>query len=201
VICQLASERTKESKPVQAGKPLDFIEQFRSQMNELVKQKEQSERKAAEYLDRLQRMQADMENLQKITKRQIETVTRQASESLVVRLLPVVDALQQATKITHEGNSLPPEEISVGLRMLLKQLLEVLKGEGLEEIPAVGELLDPERHEVVSSIATNDVPENTIMEEVRTGYLLNGKVVRTSLVVVSKPKIAEDQKSRPAQSP
>ena len=204
MICKLASERTKEPKPVRAEMPLDFIEQFRSQLNELVKQNEQSERKAAEYLNRLQRMQADMENLQKITKRQIETVTRQASESLVVRLLPVVDALQQATKITREGNSLSPEEISVGLRMLLKQLLEVLNGEGLEEIPAVGELLDPERHEVVSSIATNDVPENTIMEEVRTGYVLNGKVIRPSLVVVSRPKLAEDQKvekSDSAQSP
>jgi len=204
VICQLASERMKESKPDRAEEPLDFIEQFRNQLNELVKQNEQSERKAAEYLNRLQRMQADMENLQKITKRQIETVTKQASESLVVRLLPVVDALQQATKITHEGDSLPPEEISVGLRMLLKQLLEVLKGEGLEEIPAVGESLDPERHEVVSSVPTNEVPENTIMEEVRTGYVLNGKVIRPSLVVVSRPKLAEDQKvekSDSAQSP
>ena len=190
----MASERTKESKPVRTEKSLDFIEQFRGQLNELVRQNEQAEKKAAEYLDRLQRMQADMENLQKITKRQIETVTRQASENLLIKLLPVVDALQQATKIAHEGNSLPPEEISVGLRMLLKQLLEVLKGEGLEEIPAMGEVLDPEKHEVVSYIATNDVPENTIMEEVRRGYVLNGKVIRTSLVVVSKPKIAEEQK-------
>jgi molecular chaperone GrpE len=194
VICQLASERTKEPKPVRAEKSLDFIEQFRSELNKLVKQNEQAERKAADYLDRLQRMQADMENLQKITKRQIETVTKQASEKLLIKLLPVVDALQQATKIAYEGNSLPPEEISVGLQMLLKQLLEVLKGEGLEEIPAMGELLNPEKHEVISYIATNGVPENTIVEEVRRGYVLNGKVIRTSLVVVSKPKITEDQK-------
>ena len=190
----MASEHTKQPKPVRTEKPLDFIEQFQSQLDELVKQNEQAEKKAAEYLDRLQRMQADMENLQKITKRQIDTVTRQASESLLIKLLPVVDALQQATKMAHEGNSLPPEEISVGLKMLLKQLLEVLQGEGLEEIPAMGQLLDPEKHEVVSYIPTNDVPENTILEEVRKGYVLNGKVIRTSLVVVSKPKIAEDQK-------
>jgi len=200
----LASERAKEPKPVRAEKPLDFIEQFRSQVNELVKQNEQAEKKAAEYLDRLQRMQADMENLQKITKRQIDTVTKQASETLLVKLLPVVDALQQATKIAHEGNSLSPEEVSVGLRMLLKQLLEVLKGEGLEQIPAMGKLLDLEKHEVVSYIATNDVPENTIMEEVRKGYVLNGKVIRTSLVVVSKPKtpkVEKVEKSGSAQSP
>ena len=196
----MASERTKEPKPVRAEKPLDFIEQFRSQMNELVKQNEQAEKKAAEYLDRLQRVQADMENLTKITKRQIDAVTKQASEALLVKLLPVVDALQQATKIAHEGNSLPPEEISVGLTMLLKQLLEVLKGEGLEEIPAIGKMLNPEKHEVVSYVATNDVPENTIMEEVRKGYVLNGKVIRTSLVIVSKPKTAKDQKVEKSES-
>jgi molecular chaperone GrpE len=194
VICQLPGKRAEKPENPRAEKPLDFIEQFRSQTDELVRQREESEKKAAEYLERLQRLQADMENLQKMTKRQIEAMTKQASEDLVLKLLPILDALQQAAKITHEGNSLPPEEISVGLKMLLKQLLEILKGEGLEEIPAVGELLNPERHEVVSSIETDDVPENTIVEEVRRGYLLNGKVIRPSLVVVSKPKPSKDQK-------
>lgn len=200
MICQLPSERTKEPKPAQAEKPLDFIEQLRSQTDELVREKEQSEKKAAEYLERLQRLQADMENLQKITKRQIETVTKHASENLLMKLLPIVDALQQAAKITHEGNSLQPEEISVGLRMLLKQLVEVLKSEGLDEIPAVGELLNPERHEVVSYVEKSDVPENTVVEEVRKGYLLNGKVIRPSLVVVSKPITSKEQKAGKTES-
>jgi molecular chaperone GrpE len=188
VIGLLSGKRTEKSENAQTRKQLDIIDLFRSQRDELLKQKEQSEKKAAEYLGRLQHLQADMENLQKMTKRQIDTVTKQASESLVSKLLPILDALQQAAKITQEGNSLPQEEISVGLKMLHKQLLEVLRGEGLEEIPAVGELLDPRRHEVVSSTETDDVPENTIVEEVRRGYLLNGKVIRTSLVVVSRPK-------------
>ncbi len=165
----------------------DFLDQIRDELKELVKQKEQTEKKAAEYLDRLQRLQADMENLQKVTKRQLDSVTKQAAERLLVKLLPILDALQQAGKITNSSNSLPPEEIAVGLRMLHKQLLEVLRTEGLEEIPAVGQPLDTERHEVVSYVETNDAPENTVMDEVRTGYLLNGKVVRPSLVVVSKP--------------
>lgn len=193
MICQLPSELAKKPKPPQPEKPLDFIEQFRSQMDELIKEKEQGEKKTAEYLERLQHLQADMENLEKITKRQIEATTRRASENLLTKLLPTLDALQQATKIAQEGNSLPPGEVSVGLRMLLKQLLEVLKGEGLEEITAVGELLNPERHEAVSFVERNDVPENTIVEEIRRGYLLNGKVIRPSLVVVSKPKASEEQ--------
>ena len=192
-------ERTKEQKHTQAEKTLDFIEQFRSQMDELAKQKEQSDKKAAEYLERLQRLQADMENLQKMTKRQIDSVTRQASEGVLLKLLPVLDALQQATKITRTENSLSPEEISVGLKMLFKQLLEVMKSEGLGEIPALGELLNPQRHEVVSFVETSDMPENTVVEEVRKGYLLNGKVIRPSLVVVSKPK-PKDQEIGEAES-
>ena len=193
-------ERTKEQKHTQADKGLDFIEQFRSQTDELVKQKEQSDKKAADYLERLQHLQADMENLQKMTKRQIDSVTRQASEGVLLKLLPSLDALQQATKIAQTGNSLSPGEISVGLKMLLKQLLEALKSEGLDEIPALGGLLNPQRHEVVSFVETNDVPENTVVEEVRKGYLLNGKVIRPSLVVVTKPKPSKDQKVGEADS-
>jgi len=183
----LPDKRPEKREAPRAEKPLDFVDQFRSQTDELARQKEESEKKASEYLERLLRLQADMENLQKMTKRQIDSVTRQASESLLLKLLPILDALQQAAKITQDGNSLPPEEIAVGLKMLKKQLLDILKGEGLEEIPALGELLNTERHEVVSSIETSDVPENTVVEEVRRGYLLNGKVIRPSLVVVSKP--------------
>ena len=193
MICELPVERTKEQKHTRPEKTLDFIEQFRSQTDELVKQKEQSDKKAAEYLERLQHLQADMENLQKMTKRQIDSVTRQASEGVLLKLLPSLDALQQATKIAQTGDSLSPEEISVGLKMLLKQLLEALKSEGLEEIPALGALLNPQRHEVVSFVETSDMPENTVVEEVRKGYLLNGKVIRPSLVVVSKPKPSRDQ--------
>ena len=83
--------------------------------------------------------------------------------------------------------------------MLFKQLLEVMKSEGLGEIPALGELLNPQRHEVVSFVETSDMPENTVVEEVRKGYLLNGKVIRPSLVVVSKPK-PKDQEIGEAES-
>ncbi len=197
---KLPVERKKEQKHSPTEKALDFIEQFRSQTDELVKQKEQSDRKAAEYLERVQHLQADMENLQKMTKRQIDSVTRHASEGVLLKLLPSLDALQQATKITQTGNSLSPEEVSVGLKMLLKQLLEALESEGLHEIQALGESLNPQRHEVISFVETSDAPENTVVEEVRKGYLLNGKVIRPSLVIVSKPKLSENQEVGEADS-
>jgi molecular chaperone GrpE len=200
VISQLPDKASEKSESSKTERLLDFVELFRAQTEQLTKQNEQSEKKAAEYLEKLQRLQADMENLQKITKRQVETATRQASEALLLKLLPILDALQQAAKVTQNGNTLPPEEISIGLSMVLKQLLEILKSEGLEEIPALGELLNPERHEVISSVDKREVPENMIVEEVRKGYLLNGRVIRTSLVVVSKPKPMKGQETEKSES-
>lgn len=189
----MSSKAEKKPEAERSEKPLDFLDQLRGQLDELSKEKEQTERKAAEYLDQLKHLQADMENLQKITKKQIDTVTKQASESLLVKLLPILDSLQQAGKVTHSNESLSSEEISVGLKLLLNQLMDVLKTEGLEEIAAMGEPLNPEKHEVVSYAETDDVPENTIVEEVRRGYILGGKVIRPSLVVVSRPKNARNQ--------
>ncbi|HMK84117.1 MAG TPA: nucleotide exchange factor GrpE [Candidatus Bathyarchaeia archaeon] len=168
-----------------ANKQIDFIEQFRAQLEELDKARRDSEKKAAEYFDKLQRLQADMENLQKITNRKLESVTRRASEGLVLKLLPILDAMQQAGSFAHSGKSLSTEEIAVGLGMLQKQLTDVLRSEGLEEIHAVGQHLDPERHEVVSYVEKDD-QDDIVTEEVRRGYLLNGKVIRPSLVIVSK---------------
>jgi len=172
--------------------PKDEVGELQKQLRDAMRQKSETERKAADYLDRLKRLQADMENIQKITKRQLETVTSRASERLVLKLLPSLDALRQAVKIASSNDSLPRDEIAVGLKMLQEQLAEVLETEGLEEIPAEGELLDPELHEVVSYVETDEKPENSVLEEVRKGYKLNGKVIRPSLVVVSKkPKEAE----------
>jgi len=182
-------EATSERESEQ---PEDEVGQLQKQLQDAMLQKAESERKAADYLNRLKRMQADMENIQKITKRQLETVTSQASERLLRKLLPSLDALRQAVKIANSNDSLPRDEIAMGLKMLQEQLSEVLETEGLEEIPAEGERLDPEVHEVVSYVETEEKPENTVLEEVRRGYKLNGKVIRPSLVVVSrKPRQPE----------
>ena len=174
------------------GQPKDTVEQLQKQLQDVTQQKTESEKKAAEYLDRIKRLQADMENIQKITKRQLEAVTSQASERLLLKLLPSLDALRQAVKIANSNDSLPRDEIAMGLKMLQEQLAHVLETEGLEEIPAEGEFLDPQLHEVVSYVETDQKPENSVLEEIRKGYKLNGKVIRASLVVVSKkPRLPE----------
>ncbi len=176
--------KTKQQQPLPPDEK--HPEDVQEELLEAVRQKQESERKAAEYLDRLKRLQAEMENVQKITRRQVQNVTSQASERLLTKLLPSLDALQQAVNVAISGNSLLADETAVGLKMLQKQLTEVLQSEGLEEIKAVGEQLDPELHEVISYVETDEKPENIVVEEVQRGYTLNGRVIRPSLVVVSK---------------
>jgi molecular chaperone GrpE len=186
----MPSEKNPQTKPLENQEKA--FEELHSHVEELEKAKKASDRKSAEYKDQLARLQADMENLQKITKRQVESVTKQASESLVMKLLPVLDSLYTAEEVAHSGKALPAEEIAVGLGLLRKQIAEVLGAEGLAEIPAIGHVLDPELHEAVSYVETDDAPENTVAEEIRKGYVLNGKVIRTSLVVVNKPKSSQN---------
>ena len=195
----VSDEPQAEQEP--KGPPDETILHLQSQLKELDKARQENERKAAEYFDKLQRLQADMENLQKITKRQIETITSQASRDLTLKLLPILDALHHAGDFARGHESLPPEEIAVGLDMLYRQLVDVLKAVGVEEIPAIGQPLDPERHEVVNSVERDDAPENIVVEEVRKGYLLNGKVLRTALVVVARPKPADEAKDTKGESP
>jgi molecular chaperone GrpE len=182
----------KIDKPQSIQDARKQLDEVHRQLGEIAKEKEQSEKKAADYFDRLQRLQADMENLQKISQRQVDNATKQASEGLLVKLLPILDALQQAEQMAHESNTLPPDEIAVGLKMLQQQLTEVLATEGLKEIPAIGQPLDTELHEVVGYVETDEKPENMVVEEVRKGYSLNNKVIRPSLVVVSKRKGSEE---------
>jgi len=182
----------KIDKPQSIQDARKQLDEVHRQLGEIAKEKEQSEKKAADYFDRLQRLQADMENLQKISQRQVDTARKQASEGLLVKLLPILDALQQAEQMAHESNTLPPDEIAVGLKMLQQQLTEVLASEGFKEIPAIGQPLDTELHEVVGYVETDEKPENMVVEEVRKGYSLNNKVIRPSLVVVSKRKGSEE---------
>jgi molecular chaperone GrpE len=198
----LKSEDTNNLKTKQQQPPPpdeDNADIVQDELLEAIRQKQESERKAAEYLDRLKRLQADMENVQKITRRQVQEVTSQASERLLTKLLPSLDSLQQAVNAATSGNPLLHDETAVGLRMLQEQLTEVLQSEGLEEIAAVGKPLDPELHEVVSYVETDETPENIIVEEIRRGYTLNGKVIRPSLVVVSKIPAKTDLNQAPSE--
>ncbi len=141
------------------------------------------ESKADDYLNRLKYLKADFENYKKRKDKEIENVLKWGNERLIVRLLNIIDDLERAINIGKQANT--KEELIGGIEMILKDFHKVLKEEGLSKIEAKGKPFDPNRHEAVMRIETDEYPDNIIIDELRTGYLLDGRVIRPSSVKVA----------------
>ena len=128
--------------------------------------------------ERLVRLQADFENFQKRSERERVEVQRQANGRLIGELLPLLDNFERA--IEAEGDE---ESLRSGVVLILRQLLDLMRREGLTPIEAEGQLFDPSEHEAVES----DTPGQStyrVVEVVQRGYRLNGRLLRPALVRV-----------------
>jgi len=139
---------------------------------------------AALYLDDLRRLQADFDNYRKRTLREQTARTASASQALVARLLPVLDNFELAVSAAEQSRDF--DRMLKGVEMVLGALREVLEGEGLVKIEAEGKPFDPERHEAVIAVEQEDAEPGTILDIVRAGYELGGKVLRPAMVKVAK---------------
>jgi len=141
-----------------------------------------SRREAGEYLAMMQRVAADFENFRKRVERDhAENITR-ASQRLVERLLPALDSFDSA--LAYEPQSPPEDKILDGMRSTHTQLIEILAGEGLTPIPAIGEAFDPAVHEAVAGPQGEGDGPLVVAQELRRGYAMRGRIVRPSLVSV-----------------
>ncbi len=135
---------------------------------------------AQQYLDDLRRVAADFDNFRKRTQREMADLVERASQRVVSGLLPVLDSFDLA--VAHEPETETEANLLGGVNGTRQQLLDALAQEGLEVIPTVGELFDPEIHEAVTMEGTSDHP--VVLEELRRGYTLRGRVIRAALVAV-----------------
>ncbi len=133
--------------------------------------------------DKLMRHVAEFDNFKKRSAKEREDLYSMAVCDTVEKILPVKDNLERAIQALDgtEGQ----ESMADGVKMILKQLDEVLSTIGVEEIKAVGEVFDPERHNAVMHEENENFGENTVSEELMKGYLCRGKVVRYSMVKVA----------------
>ena len=128
----------------------------------------------------LSRIQADFINFKNRTQKEKAQSIALANEGLILRLLPVIDDLERALDQKNCSN-----EFSEGISMIYKNMIEILKGEGLEEGPSVGEPFDPKFHHAVVMEDNDELESNHIIETLQKGYVLNDKVIRPSMVKVS----------------
>ncbi len=139
----------------------------------------------------LLRLQADFDNFRKRTQRERNELFTFANESIVSEMLPVIDHFEMGFKSaeSHQTDS----AVTEGFRMVYNQLLDVLKKFNVTPIDAVGETFDPHRHEAILHMPS-DKPAETVVEQVRRGYLLGEKLLRAAQVIVSSGAPAEEQK-------
>lgn len=145
----------------------------------LHKKVEELEREKEEYLQSYLRLRADFENYKRRTRQEMQQAADGGKEELLTQLLPVLDNLERALATTGDS-----ENWRSGVEMIFRQFLGVLAETGLKPIPAVGESFDPKRHEALMREPSAQ-PENTILEEIKRGYLFKEKTLRPSLVKVS----------------
>lgn len=136
-----------------------------------------------EYLDGWQRAKAEMINYRRRQEEQSAEWLKMAQAGLIKDLLPMLDTLEAGFK-NYDLRFKNEENIKV--KPIRDQLLDILKKYGLEEIETTGEKFNPEFHEAIEVAEDENREDGIIVEEIQKGYLLNGKVLRTSKVKVTK---------------
>ena len=134
--------------------------------------------------DRLLRRQAEFDNYKKRVERERSEHIQSATVELIRELLGVLDSFDLAIRNAASQGS-AGEDMLRGLDLVYKQLLDTLGRFGLKVIEAKGQPFDPNFHQAISTVPSDDVPENTVVEEFRRGYTLNGKLLRAAMVAVS----------------
>ena len=130
--------------------------------------------------DRLLRKQAEFDNYKKRVERERAEFVQFASSELMKEILNALDSYELALK-----NAAVDESVRQGFGLIYKQLQDTLARFGLKSIEAKGQKFDPNFHQAVSTQATDEVEENTVLEEMRKGYLLHGRLLRPAMVSVA----------------
>jgi molecular chaperone GrpE len=152
-------------------------------------------KRSEEYLNRLRYLQADLENFKKRFDREAEQVKNYCTERLVIQLLEIVDELELAVKNGEISTS--TETLLEGVEMTLKKLRKVLEQEGVSPIDnPEGKVFDPTRHNAIAVVERDDVKDSTVIEEIRKGYMMRGKVIRPSIVKVAVKSSKNNQNNK-----
>jgi len=151
---------------------------------ELLKKLKDTEEEAKRNYDLYMRTYAEMENVKKRGIKEKEELGKYANESLIKEILPVIDSLQNA--ISHAQDDKNPSGLAEGLELTLGGLITALEKAGLKEVEAEGKAFDPTFHEAISQQRDDKVEPGLVVTEFQKGYLLNGRLIRPAMVVVSQ---------------
>jgi molecular chaperone GrpE len=141
--------------------------------------------------DRLLRLHAEFENYKKRMVRERSEFVKFANEALILEFLPVLDSLERA--LATARSAAEAQAVAEGLEIILRLFQTTLEKVGVKVIEALEREFDPNLHQAAAQVESPDGRDNIVMEEVRKGYLLEGRLLRPSMVKVSKVKVPSSE--------
>ena len=180
------AEQQEGSKPIEEEEKVEDVEALRAELesvkNELRRAKESSESN----LNRMKYLMADFDNYRKQMEKQLASKAESIKAELLLKFLNIRDDYLRALSVARQSKSEQGVVVIEGLEGILKNIDSLFASEGVREIEAVGTPFDPNVHDAIAYSARDDLAENTVTAEIRKGYMLNGRVLRPSLVEISK---------------
>lgn len=164
-----------------------------------VDEKERLTLELQEINDKYLRLYAEFENYKKRVNKDKEELLKYGNENLLYDLLPVIDNLEMALKHSSNESSTGPSAsggLVQGVEITLKELLRTLERFGVTPIEASGKPFDPSVHHAMIQVERDDIDDKIVIEEFRKGYMFRDKVLRPSLVAVSKKPVNSESISR-----
>jgi len=170
---------------------LDEIDQTEGKIEdieaEIVEKQGDLSKEIAVLKDEIIRMRAEADNVRKRNARELDNLRKFSLDKFTKALIPVADSMDKELEANaKDGITMSVEQMVEGTIMTQKVLLKVLGDHGVEVINPEGEKFNPEFHEAMTQVPNPDLAPNTIVDVFQKGYILNGRLVRPAMVVVSK---------------
>ena len=144
------------------------------------------QKKHDENYDALLRATAEIENIKKRSQKEVENAYKYSTESILQEIIPIYDSLSLSCNLSDE--KITKEQLDEGNKLLLSMFQKIFEKNNIEEINPQGESFNPEFHQAISTIESNNEENDKITEVVQKGYLLNNRVIKPALVIVIKNK-------------
>jgi molecular chaperone GrpE len=176
---------TKESVSEHSQKEKKKKDKKEEKIKELTKLLEEKASEADENYQRFLRTCAELENFKKRAEREKSEAIKFSNEGLLKELITVLDNLERA--IHHADETHNTESLREGVKLTMDELLKTLQKFGLEQVSAVGDKFDPNKHEAIAVIESSEHEEGTVIGEFQKAYFLKERLLRPARVTVSKP--------------
>lgn len=174
------NESTKDSPDNKAKSKITSDKKNKAKKEGIPELKEQ----LASEKDRVLRLSAEFENYKKRKERESDEFKKFANETIFRQLLTVVDNLERA--ISSAKENLDDKSLLEGVKLTYKEIIKLFETFNVKVVEAENQLFDPNFHQAVTQEETNDFPDNTVTKVLQKGYLLNDRLIRPAMVIVSK---------------